>query len=180
MKHWNVPKKDGGFTLTEMLAAAVIVGILSAVAVPNLLGLINKARVTDGVAAIEGAIKEAKAQAIRNSQSCIIEIATNGAGNYVVQPSTGGGIPANNNQCLLQTRELPEGVVVTDDIPNTIQISSKGNIGNTNEYVPPNSGSWTINVSHNNISTSKCVRVEGLFGDVQTGIVQGGVCNTNL
>jgi prepilin-type N-terminal cleavage/methylation domain-containing protein len=185
MKHWNVPKKNRnrGFTLIEMLAVVIIVGVLAAVAVPNLLGLIYKARIDDGLADIEGAIKEAKGQATRFSQRCIIEIGTDTIGGetrYVVQTSTAAGVVANNSRCLLERRILPTGVVVTDNIPNRINFSGKGNIGNTNEYVPPNTGNWTITVSHNNISTSKCVRVEGLFGDVQTGIVQSGACNTNL
>ena len=175
MKHWNVPNKDSGFTLIEMLAVTIIIGIVAAIAVPNLLGLLNNARVTDGLSDLEGAIKEAKSQAIRFSQSCEIEITTNSAGRYIVQPDpTVGG---NNNRCLLEQRVLPEGVTVTDNIPDTIEISSRGNIGNTNDYT---NGNWTITVSHNNAGTSKCVRVEGMFGDVQTGIIQNGVCNTNL
>ena len=181
MKHWNVLKKDKGFTLTEILVVAVIFGVLSAVAVPNLLGLIYNARVTDGVATIEGALKEAKAQAIRNSQTCVIDVVTNASGNYVVQPSTRAGLPANNSQCLLQTRELPEGVVVNINPAAMITFSGKGNadyIDLDNPAATPTNRTYTV--SHNNISTSKCVYIEGLFGDVKTGIVQGGNCNTNL
>ncbi len=40
MWHWNV-RKNHGFTLIEMLATAIIIAIVSAIAVPNLLGLVN-------------------------------------------------------------------------------------------------------------------------------------------
>jgi prepilin-type N-terminal cleavage/methylation domain-containing protein len=173
---------NSGFTLIEMLTVAAIVSVIAAVAVPNLLGLIYKARVTDGVADVEAAIKEAKRLAVRYSQSCVIQLGTttiDGETRVVVEAPT-TGFPANNSRCLFERRVLPTEVTVTDDIPSTINFSSKGNIGNTNEYNPANTGNWTITVSHDNVSTSKCVRVEGLFGDVQTGIVQGGVCNTNL
>lgn len=180
MKHWNVPKKDSGFTLIEMLAVTIIIGIVAAIAVPNLLGLLNNARVTDGLADVEGAIKEAKRQAIRFSQRCVIKITTNSAGRYIVQPDPAVG--GNNNRCLLEQRILPEGVIVTVN-PDVIGISSKGNI----DYTDPSAAAGTpiptnrtITVSHNNAGTSKCLRVEGMFGDVQTGIVQGSVCNTNL
>lgn len=179
MKHWNVRKKNRGFTLIEMLVVVIIVGVVAAVGVPNLLGMIYKARIDDGVADIEGAIKEAKSQAIRYSQRCEIEIKTETIGGeqtFVVEAPTVSGI-TNNPRCLFEKRVLPTGVEVTDDIPTRIKFSAKGNIGNTDEY---NTGSWTVTVSHDNISTSKCVRVEGLFGDVQTGIVQSGTCNTNL
>ena len=176
MQLWNVPKKDRGFTLVEMLAAAGIISVLAAVAVPNLLGAIYKSNLSDGVAKIEGAIKEAQRQAIRNSRSCSIEITTNFGGKAVVQNQ-------GTDNCLLETRVLTEDITVTNNTANStfleIDISSKGNIGNTSEYVPPDTGNWTIVVSHNNIPTQKCVRVEGLFGDIQTGIFQGGVCDTN-
>jgi prepilin-type N-terminal cleavage/methylation domain-containing protein len=186
MKHWNVPKKNRGFTLVEMLAVVVMVGILAAIAVPNLLGLIYKARIDDGLADIEGAIKEAKGQATRFSQQCWIEIGTvtiDGETRYTVETSTDADAPANNSRCLLERRILPTGVEVADDFgaSERIEFSGKGNIGNTDEYNPsPDGGNWTVTVSHDNISISKCLRVEGLFGDVQTGIIQGGACNTNL
>lgn len=181
MLRWNALKKDSGFTLIEMLAVAVIIGVVSAIAVPNLLGLLNNARVTDGTADIEGAIKEAKRQAIRFSQTCVIEFATttiDGNTRHIVIPdSTVGG---NNNRCLLEQRVLPEGVVIQNS-PGIITISSKGSIDYTNSGAiasPPSNRTFTI--SHPNAGTSKCVVVEGLFGDIQTGIIQGGNCNTNL
>lgn len=181
MKHWNVRKKNCGFTLIEMLVVVIIVGVVAAVGVPNLLGMIYKARIDDGVADIEGAIKEAKSQAIRYSQKCEIEIKTEtigGEATVVVEAPTVTG--TNNTRCLFEKRVLPTGVEVADDIPTTIKFSGKGNIGNPDQYAPTTPPSWTITVSHDNISTSKCVYVTGLFGDVQTGIVQSGTCNTNL
>ena len=175
MQRWNV-RRERGFTLVEMMAVTIIIGVVAAIAVPNLLGLLYKARITDGVAMIEGAIKEAQRQAIRNSRSCSIQFTTNGAGRTVIQNSA--------NQCLIENRVLPEGVEVTDDInaTRTIQISSKGNIANTADYTTSGTRNfWTINVSHDVLSNSdKCVTVEGLFGDVQTGIVLNGTCTTNL
>ena len=175
MKHWNVPNQDDGFTLIEILVVTVIIGIVGAIAVPNVLGQLNKSRISDGVAQIEGAFKEAQRQAISRKQSCTIQVGNVG-GNVVVQNQ-------GTSSCLLETRQLPDGVTVTNNTPNAtlaIEFSGKGNIGNNDEYVPNAQGNWTITVSHQNIDSPKCLEIAGLFGDIQTGVVQGGACVTNL
>lgn len=160
MKHWNVPNKDSGFTLIEMLVVTIITGVIAAIAAPNLLGLLYKADITDGVASIEGAMKEAQRQAIRLSQTCNIQLTTNASGQAIVQTAAG----AANNGCLLEQRVLPEGVTTTDNFTGNMSYSSKGNIGAA--------GQWIIRVSHNNISQDKCLAINGIFGEIQTGFYQ--------
>ena len=199
MQLWNVRKKNLGFTLTEVLVVGILFAILSAIAVPNLIGLLNNARVTDGTSDIEGAIKEAKRQAIRFSQTCVIEVATeniDGENRSVIRTAAAGTtasgniISANNSRCLLERRILPIGVdvdITTNEAsatPNMITISGKGNIDYSDldsaSATPPVLTERTYAVSHNSAATAKCVVLEGLFGDIQTGIVQDGNCNTNI
>jgi len=179
MKLWNVPKQNDGFTLIEVVAVTVIIGIVGAIAVPNVLGQLNKSRISNGVAQIEGAFKEAQRQATSRRQSCTIQIGEV-AGVVTIQNSVGN--------CLLETRELDAGINVANNTGNAtlaIQFSAKGNIGNTANYVPANTGNWTIAVSHDDINSPKCLRIEGLFGDIQKGVNPTGagqtlVCNTTL
>ena len=50
---------EKGFTLVELMIVIVIVGILSAVALPNFLNQTNKARATEGKTQVSAVLKEA-------------------------------------------------------------------------------------------------------------------------
>ena len=52
---------EKGFTLVELMIVIVIVGILSAVALPNFLSQTNKARATEAQSQISAAFKNATA-----------------------------------------------------------------------------------------------------------------------
>ena len=44
---YNARKYNSGFTLIEMLATIVIIGVIAAIAAPNFLGLLNRNRVNE-------------------------------------------------------------------------------------------------------------------------------------
>lgn len=162
-------KIDKGFTLVEMITVVIIVGVLAAIAAPNLLGMLNQTRVKDGLGQVEGAIREAQKLALRRGKSCTIKFTTSGTGSderSIVEPSPG------SEGCLLNNRELPNSVSFSlldsatgsldlIDSSNEIELafSSKGN--------PSIEG--IMAVSHSGTNTTKCIQIEGLLGNILTG-----------
>ena len=65
MWHLNV-RKSQGFTLIEMLATGIIISIVAAIAAPNLLGLLNRNRVNQGLAEADLVPRSAKLTAFHN------------------------------------------------------------------------------------------------------------------
>lgn len=133
MQHWNVPKSNTGFTLIEMLAAVIMVGILAAIAAPNLFGLLTRNRINQALSQIEGAIKEGQRQAIRQGKSCRVQInLTN---------NTISGDPPN---CLLNEREIADSINIQTNLPGTtpgIVFSHKGSTTTNGKIVVSSSGS---------------------------------------
>ena len=170
MWHLNV-RKSQGFTLIEMLATGIIISIVAAIAAPNLLGLLNRNRVNQGLAELEGAIKEAQRQAIRNGKSCTIKI--NAANNNIINDPTDG--------CLLSTRNLNENLDITTNVANNgtannydIVFSGKGNTSN-------NGAIFVIYMS-SGTNQQKCFVIDNSLGATRTGEYTGdptGTLNVN-
>jgi prepilin-type N-terminal cleavage/methylation domain-containing protein len=67
-------KGSQGFTLIEVLVAIAVIGIFAAIAAPSFTAWLNNKKVGDVSAQIEGAIREAQAQAIKESKTCKLKI----------------------------------------------------------------------------------------------------------
>ena len=111
-----------GFTLVELMIVIVIVGILSAVALPNFLSQTTKAKVSEASAKLSGLLKEGHAEYQYKSNPIAVQAAmadsitsANSAGNFVyaitgtlgatsaVLPMTATG---NGNDAELSTKVL--------------------------------------------------------------------------
>ena len=76
-----------GFTLVELMIVIVIVGVLSAVALPSFLGQQNKAKITEATSKMGAILKSAHAEYIYNNDPAD---ATTGATDASTDASTGG------------------------------------------------------------------------------------------
>ncbi|MEM8719770.1 MAG: type II secretion system protein [Cyanobacteria bacterium P01_G01_bin.39] len=163
-------KSNKGFTLVEMLAALVIVSIMAAFAAPNLLGMLNQARVKDGLGKVEGAIREAQKLAVRRGKTCKIKFVNQTIGGksrqvITVVESTDADetVSANYyNGCLLERRILPLDVTVDSGGITKITFTPRGNT--------VNESFGTIIVSHSSAAnTGKCLQIQGALGTILTG-----------
>jgi len=59
ISHLTSKKEDRGFTLIELLVVVIIIGVLAAIALPNLLGQVAKARTAEGRSGV-GALNRAQ------------------------------------------------------------------------------------------------------------------------
>jgi prepilin-type N-terminal cleavage/methylation domain-containing protein len=69
----QLPAKDHGFTLFELLIVMVMVGILAVVGIPSLIGIINAKKVQQAQEQVQGILRGAQRQAIRRGNSCEIQ-----------------------------------------------------------------------------------------------------------
>ncbi len=162
-----------GFTLIEILVTAVIIGIIAAIAAPNLIGLMNFTRVKEGIAQVEGGIKEGQRQAIRLGKRCTVTIDT--ADNEI----TAQTVEATPVNCLLSNRELNDNLDIATNVDNNgtannfdITFSSKG----TTNYTladPAKSGAMFIVYMTNGTEEQRCFVIADGLGLARIGNYDG-------
>lgn len=157
-------KNQNGFTLTEMVIIGLVVGIFAAIAVPSFLGWLNRKKVDDVLAQVEGAIKEAQSEAIKQGQICEVDLG-------VLVPNTITARVRGTAQTCLPTgpRNLDRlGVSVLANNETGIVMASTN--GTTIEFSPR--GTTTTNnllVFYRPGNTGRCLAISSGLGIVRIG-----------
>lgn len=171
-----------GFTLTEITLVSVVLGIFAAIAAPSFLNWLNRRKVDDVLAQVEGALKEARAEAIKIGQVCEVDLGV------TVTNTITATVPGTAKSCLpTGTRDLSKlgvrilannnsGVNLATNMAtlngSTIQFSPRGTTNSSNLLVFFEPG-----------QTGRCLAVSNGLGLIRIGnyteVVDPSVLNEN-
>ena len=113
-------KSSKGFSLLETMVVIGLIGILTAIAIPQLIIYRNNAKFRDAVSMIQADFEKARSRAVRENAHVAVEINTNTNTNaYKICIDNGfGGGTANNRTCdgnekILCDASLPAGIKIS-------------------------------------------------------------------
>ena len=102
------PHAASGFSLTELVAGIVIMGVLLAVSVPNLRSYRESQRMASACDRIAAACRSARAQARSQNHSIIVEYRTSSGELAVIEDANDNGTVDDGER--VQVFPLPDGI----------------------------------------------------------------------
>ncbi len=100
----------GGFTLVHLLTTIVVIGLITAIAIPRSGALIRNARLGSAAQQLVGDLHRARVEAIKRNQA--VYIAQAGSTGYMIE--------------FIGARELPGAVSFGAGVPDTVRFASFG------------------------------------------------------
>ena len=153
--------RDRGFTLTESLIIIVIIGLLTAIAIPSFFALLNNKKVENALVRVEWALKEAQRESIKNSKNCVVTIPAG-----VDQQLT--------SNCLASSDWSIQAINITRPTSlATLTFDFKGRIN-----TPGNQGIIVLSLPDGS-GSQKCLAISTGIGLMRTGNYDGSNCNTS-
>lgn len=156
----NARKTSQGFTLLEIIIILFIVGVLSAISAPSFLGLLNRGKVNNAVAQVQGALQETQREAIRKSKQCSVTLTTTTV----------------TGSCLVTgPRTLPDGVAMATNVIGKMEFSFRGHTVFTVAGSTAATGKIVLYKPDGSISDKKCVAISNGIGILRSGAYSGDI-----
>jgi type II secretory pathway pseudopilin PulG len=128
-----------GFTLLETLIIVVVMGVLTAIATPGLLSMMDGVKINQTITEVRGTLQEGQRQAIRKNQPCIVSLTAladadnsgngnkNGSGNGTKTGSNSGtknGFPSDSpaSSSLTTLEQCP--ATSDPDVPSGVDVAT--------------------------------------------------------
>jgi type II secretory pathway pseudopilin PulG len=147
-----------------MAVVTVITGILASMTIPSMVGLMGKNSLQSSMSQINGAIQEAQRSAIKNGQSCTINLSATGV----------SSTNTSTNTCMTSPVSLSSGITLSvptgSTMPSTLSFSYKGNT----------TTALTLILSSTKTSTQRCLVISAGIGIMRSGIYDGTNCNSSF
>ena len=152
---------------------SVIVGILASITIPSMVGLMAKNSLESSMSQVKGAIQEAQRSAIKNGQSCTINLSATGVSSTNTSTNICITSPVTLNSDTPLSAKSVSGSTVTDLTPlPSLIFSYKGNPNNINELV--------LILSSTKTSTQRCLAISAGIGIMRSGTYENNYCIASL
>lgn len=151
-----------GFTQAELMVAILVLGILSAIAAPNLSQWLRQKKVDAALSQIESALQETQMEAVKRSKTCTIEIPR-------------GSDPMLTGDCLVMGARTLQSVTINHNGPSDpwiIAFNADGENRGGNSH-----GTLWLSSADGNVR-SKCLVISFGIGLRRSGLYENNTCIT--
>ncbi|WP_338431700.1 type II secretion system protein [Synechococcus elongatus] len=155
----------------------VIIGILSAIAVPNLLGYFSRTQVDGNAETLEGILRQAQREAIRRSRTCAVVIPS--GANPVIRTATNAEVAGSSEDCL-PSRNLSREFDLTlrDTRIDSNLTANPPTLGFTFKGTPTAANAiLVLSSTRSPTAAQRCIVVSELLGLIRSGTYTGAPAN---
>ena len=154
---YKTERKSGGFTLTELMIAILILGLIAVLSLPGYGRFMQNWKLNGEAEQFASALRTARASAVMKNMDVVFSFDEDNGTYFYFEDANGDG-GYDNNEYMSATYELYTGIVITAHTLSTTTLTFGGK-GNTRE-----SGMITF---RNSVNTTKNVRIFGGTGNIR-------------
>lgn len=162
---------DRGFTILEITAVLLLIGIMATISGPSMIGFLQRAKITSAQKELQGLLKSAQRSAVRQGKPCGILLPASGTNEDSINISA-SCIPTDSETTLKEV-EIRHNF---DDVSASFTAGTATDFfnfkGQTDDFI---TGDLIVVISaQDNDNYQKCIVVSGGLGLIRTGNYPSG------